>query len=30
MGEELSILVKEVQHLGWIANPILVPKKNGK
>jgi hypothetical protein len=30
MGEELSILVKEVQHLDWIANPILVPKKNGK
>jgi hypothetical protein len=30
MGEELSILIKEVQHLDWIANPVLVPKKNGK
>jgi hypothetical protein len=30
MGEELSILIKEVRHLDWIANPVLVPKKNGK
>jgi hypothetical protein len=35
MGEELSRLlvigfVKEIQHLNWIANPVLVPKKNGK
>jgi hypothetical protein len=35
MGEELSSLlaigfVKEVQHPDWIANPVLVPKKNGK
>jgi hypothetical protein len=35
MGEELSRLlatgfIKEVQHLDWIANPVLVPKKNGK
>jgi hypothetical protein len=35
MGEELSRLlaacfVKEVQHLDWIGNPVLVPKKNGK
>jgi hypothetical protein len=35
MGKELSKLlatnfVKEVQHLDWIANPVLVPKNNGK
>jgi hypothetical protein len=35
MGEELSKLlvtnfVKEVHHPDWIANPVLVPKKNGK
>jgi hypothetical protein len=35
MGEELSMLlatgfVKEIQHPDWIANPVLVPKKNGK
>jgi hypothetical protein len=35
MGEELSrllatIFVKEIQHLDWIVNPILVPKKNKK
>jgi hypothetical protein len=35
MSEELSRLlaigfVKEVQHPDWIANPLLVPKKNGK
>jgi hypothetical protein len=35
MGKELSRLlatgfIKEVQHLDWIANPILVPKRNGK
>jgi hypothetical protein len=35
MDEELSRLlatsfVKEIQHLDWIANPVLVPKKNGK
>jgi hypothetical protein len=35
MCEELSRLlvvgfVKEVHHLDWIANPILVSKKNGK
>jgi hypothetical protein len=35
MGEELSMLlatgiVKEVQHSDWIANPVLVPKKNGR
>jgi hypothetical protein len=35
MGEELSRLlaagfIKEIQHLDWIANPILVPKKRGK
>jgi hypothetical protein len=35
MGEELSRLVvasfvKEVQHPDWIANPIPVPKKNGR
>jgi hypothetical protein len=35
MGEELSRLltagfVKEVQHPDWIANPALVPKKNGR
>jgi hypothetical protein len=23
-------LVKEVQHLDWIANPVLVQKKNAK
>jgi hypothetical protein len=32
MGEELSRLlatsfVKEVQHPNWIANPVLIPKK---
>jgi hypothetical protein len=35
MGDELSRLlaiglVKEVQHPDWIANPVLIPKKNGK
>jgi hypothetical protein len=35
MGEELSRLLvvdfmKEVQHLNWIANLVLVPKKSGK
>jgi hypothetical protein len=35
MGEELSRLladgfVKEVKHPYWIANPVLVQKKNGK
>ena len=35
IGEELSKLlaagfIKEVQHPDWIANPVLVPKKNGK
>jgi hypothetical protein len=35
MGEELSRLlatgfIKEIQHPDWIANPVLVPKKNGK
>jgi hypothetical protein len=35
MGEELSrllatIFVKEIQHLDWIVNPVLVPKKNKK
>jgi hypothetical protein len=35
MGKELSRLlaagfVKEIHHPDWIANPILVPKKNGK
>jgi hypothetical protein len=35
MGVELSRLltadfVKDVQHPYWIANPVLVPKKNGK
>jgi hypothetical protein len=35
IGEELSRLlaasfVKEIRHLDWIANPFLVPKKNGK
>jgi hypothetical protein len=35
MGEELSRLlaigfIKEVQHPNWIANPVLVPKKNRK
>jgi hypothetical protein len=34
MGEELPRLmaigfVKEIQHLDYIANPVLVPKKNG-
>jgi hypothetical protein len=34
MGEELSRLlaagfVKEIQHPDWIANLVLVPKKNG-
>jgi hypothetical protein len=23
-------LIKEIQDMEWIANPILVPKKNGK
>jgi hypothetical protein len=22
--------IKEVQHPDWIANPVFVPKKNGK
>jgi hypothetical protein len=35
MGEELSRLlatgfIKKVQHPDWIANLVLVPKKNGK
>jgi hypothetical protein len=35
MGEELSrflaaSFVKEIRHLNWIANAVLVPKKNGK
>jgi hypothetical protein len=35
MGEELSRLlaagfIKEIQHPDWIANPVLVPKKNWK
>jgi hypothetical protein len=35
MGKELSMLlassfIKEVQHPNWIANPVLVQKKNGK
>jgi hypothetical protein len=35
IGEELERLlatysIKEVQHPDWIANPVLVPKKNGK
>jgi hypothetical protein len=35
MDEELSRLlaagfVKEIQHPDWIANPVLVPKKNRK
>jgi hypothetical protein len=35
MGEELSRLlaagfVKEVQHLDWIVNLVLVPKKKWK
>jgi hypothetical protein len=35
MGEELSRLlaasfVKEVQHPDWVANPVLMPKRNGK
>ena len=35
IGEELLKLlaagfIKEVQHLDWIANPVLVPKKSGK
>jgi hypothetical protein len=35
MGEELSRLlatsfVKEIQHPNWIANPVLMPKKNVK
>jgi hypothetical protein len=35
IGEELSRLlaagfVKEIQHLDWIANPVLVPKNNEK
>jgi hypothetical protein len=35
MGEKLSTLltvgfVKEVMHLDWIANPVLVPKKYRK
>jgi hypothetical protein len=35
IGEELARLlatcfVKEVQHLDWIANQVLIPKKNGK
>jgi hypothetical protein len=35
MSEGLSRLqvasfVKEIQHPDWIANPVLIPKKNGK
>jgi hypothetical protein len=35
MGEELSRIltagfIKEIQHLDCIANPVLVPKKNGR
>jgi hypothetical protein len=35
MCKELSRLwvvgfIKEIQDMEWIANPILVPKKNGK
>jgi hypothetical protein len=35
MGEELSRFlatgfIKEIQHLDWIANPVLMPKKNEK
>jgi hypothetical protein len=35
IGEKLVRLlatgfIKEVQHLEWIANPVLGPKKNGK
>jgi hypothetical protein len=35
IGEVLARLlnagvIKEVQHLDWIANTVLVPKKNGK
>ncbi|WVZ58620.1 hypothetical protein U9M48_008872 [Paspalum notatum var. saurae] len=35
IGEEIAMLlaigfIKEVHHLEWIANPILVKKKNGK
>jgi hypothetical protein len=34
IGEELAWLlaagfIKEVEHPDWIANPVLVPKKNG-
>ena len=34
-GEELARLlaasfIREVQHLNWLANPVLVKKKNGK
>jgi hypothetical protein len=35
MGEEIAKLlaagiIKEVYHSDWLANPILVKKKNGK
>jgi hypothetical protein len=35
IGDELVMLlaagfIKEVQHPDWIANPVFVPKKNGK
>ena len=35
IGEEIAKLlavgfIKEVQHLEWLANPVLVRKKNGK
>ena len=35
IGEEIAKLlaaefIKEVYHLEWLANPILVRKKNGK
>ena len=35
IGEELTKLLatgffREVQHLDWLANPVLVKKKNGK
>jgi hypothetical protein len=26
----VAAFVKEVQHPGWIASPVLVPKKSGK
>ena len=35
IGEEIAKLlvagfIKEVYHLEWLANPVLVRKKNGK